>query len=185
MVQGPSAMGAREIIYTDRLVLRRPRGADAEAIFQRYAADPVVTRYLSWPMHRTLADTHAFLQWSDTEWEKWLAGPHLVLLRDDARLLGATGLSFRSATVAITGYVFARCAWGQGYATESTHAMVDLARELGIRRLEAVCHIDHRLSAHVLEKSGFLLEAIRCNDTEFPNLVPGQKSDVFVYVRTF
>jgi RimJ/RimL family protein N-acetyltransferase len=178
-------MGAHEIIHTDRLMLRRPAADDAEAIFERYAADPVVTRYLSWPMHRTLADTRVFLKWSDAEWERWPSGPLLVFARDGSRLLGGTGLSLRSATVAVTGYVFARRAWGQGYATESTQAMVNLARELGIKRLEAVCHIEHHPSAHVLEKCGFLLEAIRRDDTEFPNLALGQKSDVFAYVRTF
>jgi RimJ/RimL family protein N-acetyltransferase len=178
-------MGTQENFYTARLILRRPDAGDAEAIFERYAADPVVTRYLSWPMHRSLEDTRVFLKWSDAEWEKGPSGPLLVFSRDDGRLLGGTGLSFRSATEAVTGYVFARAAWGQGYATESTRAMVDLARELGIKRLEAICHVDHRPSAHVLEKSGFGLETIRRRDTEFPNLSPGGKCDVLVYVRTF
>jgi RimJ/RimL family protein N-acetyltransferase len=135
-------------------------------------------------MHRTPTDTHVFLKWSDSEWEKWPSGPLLAFSRDDGRLLGGTGLSFRSSGEAVTGYVFARSAWGLGYATESTQAMVELAHELGVKRLEAVCHIEHRSSAHVLEKCGFLLETIRNNDTEFPNLAPGGKFDVFVYVRT-
>ena len=178
-------MAAHETLNTARLTLRRPTAADADAIFERYAADPVVTRYLSWPMHRTLADTRVFLEWSDAEWEKGPSGPLLAFSRDDGRLLGGTGLAFPSRTEAVTGYVFARSAWGQGYATESTLAMVELARTLGIQRLEAICHVDHRASAHVLEKCGFLLEAIRRNDTQFPNLAPGRKFDVFAYARIF
>jgi ribosomal-protein-alanine N-acetyltransferase len=178
-------MGAHENLYTARLMLRRPGAGDAEAIFERYSADPVVTRYLSWPMHRTLEDTRVFLKWSDAEWEKWPSGPLLAFSRDDGRLVGGTGLSFRSASDALTGYVFARGAWGQGYATETTLAMVELARKLGIKRLEAVCHVEHRPSAHVLEKSGFRLETIRRSDTLFPNLAPGGKCDVMAYVRTF
>ncbi len=178
-------MGTHENLYTARLMLRRPEAGDAAAIFERYSSDPVVTRYLSWPMHRTLEDTRVFLKWSDAEWEKWPSGPLLVFSRDDGRLLGGTGLAFRSATEAVTGYVFARSAWGQGYATESTRAMVALAKELGIKRLEAICHVEHGPSAHVLEKCGLVLETIRRNDTEFPNLAPGMKCDVLVYVRTF
>ena len=120
-----------ESLQTARLLLRRPTLADAVAIFDRYASDPVVTRYLSWPTHRTLADTHAFLAWSDAEWGKGPAGSYLVFSREDNRLLGGTGLSFKSPTCAVTGYVLARDAWGRGYATESLQAMVDLARELG------------------------------------------------------
>src|SRR5580700_7133154 len=165
-----------EILQTARLLLRRPTLAEAGAIFERYAGDPVVTRYLSWPTHRSLADTHAFLAWSDAEWGRGPAGSYLVFSRKDNGLLGGTGLSFQSPTSAVTGYVLARDAWGRGYATESLQAMVDLARELGVKRLEAICHIDHRASARVLEKCGFQLEEILRKQTEFPNLSPRQKS---------
>jgi ribosomal-protein-alanine N-acetyltransferase len=172
-----------ERLQTARLLLRRPTLADAAAIFDRYAGDPMVTGYLSWPTHRTLADTHGFLAWSNAEWGKGPAGPYLVFSRKDDRLLGGTGLSFKSPTCAVTGYVFAQDAWGCGYATESLQAMVELARELGVQRLEAICHIDHRASARVLEKCGFQLEEILREHTEFPNLAPGQKFDVFSYVH--
>ena len=57
-------MNHREVIETARLRLRKPARPDAEAIFASYAGDPLVTKYLSWPTHRTLADTSAFLAWS-------------------------------------------------------------------------------------------------------------------------
>jgi RimJ/RimL family protein N-acetyltransferase len=37
-----------EWISAERLVLRRPEAADLPTLFERYAADPEVTRYLSW-----------------------------------------------------------------------------------------------------------------------------------------
>jgi RimJ/RimL family protein N-acetyltransferase len=40
-------------LETERLLLRKPTIRDAQAIFERYAGDPVVTRYMSWPTHRT------------------------------------------------------------------------------------------------------------------------------------
>lgn len=178
-------MTKRERIETARLLLRRPAFSDAEAIFSAYSSDPEVTRYLSWPTHRTVKDTRAFLEWSDGEWERWPAGPYLVLLRDDGRLLGSTGLAFRSPERAATGYAFARVEWGHGYATESLQAMVDLARDLGVREVESICHVDHRPSAHVMEKCGFQFLGIRREETEFPNLTPGRRSDVMSYVRTF
>ena len=178
-------MSQREVIETARLRLRRPLMSDAEAIFRAYASDPEVTRYLSWPTHRTLNDTRAFLAWSDGQWERNPAGPYLVLARTDGRLLGSTGLVFRSPEHADTGYAFARSAWGYGYATESLHAMVDLARDLGVRCLEAICHLDHRFSAHVMEKCGFVLQGVRAGHTEVPNLDPGIKSDVLAFARMF
>lgn len=174
-----------ERILTKRLLLRRPVSDDAGEIFRRYASDPVVTRYMSWPMHRTLKDTESFLAWSEAEWKSWPAGAYLVLTREDGRLVGSTGLEFHTPDETSTGYVFARNAWGLGYATESLRAMVELARSLEVRRLSAFCHIDHAASAHVLEKGGFRFTGIKRSAAEFPNLAPGQKCDVRTYEILF
>lgn len=171
-------------IETERLLLRKPTIHDAQAIFERYASDPVVTRYMSWTTHRSVADTCAYLAWSEADWEQWPAGSYLVLGHDGS-LLGGTGLTFRTPVFAVTGYVFAQDAWGRGYATESLQAMVAVARTTGVRRLEAVCHAEHRASAHVLEKCGLVCEGLLREHTEFPNLAPGVRQDVLCYARKF
>jgi ribosomal-protein-alanine N-acetyltransferase len=184
----PKSLKAPETIETARLLLRRPRRSDAQAVFHRYASDRDVTRYLSWPTHRSIADTLAFLAMSDDEWQRWPAGPYLVLTRDNGvagALVGSTGLFYKGPTRAITGYVFARDAWGVGYATEALQAMVDLAHQTGVARLEAICHAEHTPSAHVLEKCGFTREEVCREHFVFPNLKPQKKSDVFSYVRCF
>jgi ribosomal-protein-alanine N-acetyltransferase len=172
---------ASERIETARLALQRPQMGDLEAIFSRYASDPDVTLFMSWPRHRSLADTQAFLAFSDAEWNRWLAGPYLVRSRADGTLLGSTGLAFETPFRASTGYVFARDAWGKGYATEALQAMVEIARKAGVRRLYAICHTEHRASWRVLEKCGFLREGVLHRYTEFPNLKPGELFDVFSY----
>jgi RimJ/RimL family protein N-acetyltransferase len=161
-----------ERLETERLVLRRPRAGDAAAIFARYASDPEVTRYLSWRRHHSLEDTDIFIGFSDSEWQRWGCGPYLAFSRADGTLLGSTGLAFESTEVASTGYVFARDAWGCGYATESLRAMIDVARRAGVRRLYAICHIDHRASARVMEKGGMTREGVLRRHTVFPNIGP-------------
>lgn len=183
-----NAAKAAESIETERLLLRRPRPSDAQVIFHRYASDREVTRYLSWPTHRSVADTLAFLSMSDDEWQRWPAGPYLVFSRENgkpATLLGSTGLFYKGPARAVTGYVFAREAWGKGYATESLRAMVDVARQTGVERLEAICHAEHTPSARVLEKCGFTREEVHREHFVFPNLKPQKKCDVFSYVRCF
>jgi len=61
---------APERIETARLVLRRPVITDAELVYQRYASDPEVTRFLGWPRHQSLDDTRAFLELSEAEWDR-------------------------------------------------------------------------------------------------------------------
>lgn len=165
---------------TDRLVLRRPHPADAPAIFARYASDAEVTRFLSWPRHASLDATRAFIAFSDAEWARWPAGPYLIET-PDGTLLGGTGLAFETAERASTGYVLARDAWGQGYATEALGGIVSIARTLDVARLEAICYAEHRASARVLEKNGFACEGLLPRHTVFPNLDPRRPCDVLAY----
>jgi ribosomal-protein-alanine N-acetyltransferase len=174
---------APERIETARLLLRRPSLGDAESIFSRYASDPEVTRYLSWPTHRSIEDTRRFLELSESEWQKWHAGPYLIESRDDGRLVGSTGFGFETPLRAATGYVLARDAWGRGYATEALLAILALAPDVGIRRLHALCHPEHFASQRVLEKCGFDREGLLQCHSEFPNLRPGEPCDVLCYVR--
>lgn len=144
-----------------------------------------MTRFLSWPRHETLDQTRAFLEFSEAEWRHWPAGPYLVESRTAGTLLGSTGFAFETAQRAATGYVLARDAWGLGYATEALHAVVEAARALGLRRLQALCHPEHRASWRVLDKCGFTPEGTLRGYAEFPNLTPGEPSDVLCYARLF
>ena len=174
---------APELFETSRLLLRRPLPGDSQAIFHRYAGDALVTQYLSWPTHRTVAETYAFVEWSDAEWKRWPAGPYLIFNRekDCARVLGSTGLVFKEDNSAEVGYALARNAWGQGFATEALRAILVIAKRIGIVHLRAGCHAANLASAHVLEKCGFQCEGIALERALFPNLAGGVRADVLHY----
>jgi RimJ/RimL family protein N-acetyltransferase len=172
---------APETLTTERLLLRRPRPDDAEAIFARYASDPAVTRLVGWPTHTRVDDTRAFLQFDAGQWERSPAGTYLIEARDGGRLLGSTGFLFETPYRAMTGYVVAPDAWGQGVATEALSAIVGVAHPLGVRRLFALCHYEHRASARVLEKCRFSLEGVLRRYAVFPNFDPAEPQDVLCY----
>lgn len=174
-------MKAPSQVDTPRLILVQPRGTDAAEIFERYASDPEVTRFLGWARHRSIAETQAFLSFSESEWERWPAGPYLIRSRDDGRLLGGTGLGFETREQAVTGYVLAKSEWGKGYATEALAAVMEVARGIGVVRLYALCHPEHRASWRVLEKCGFVRHSAWSQQAEFPNLAPGRLQDVLRY----
>ena len=157
--------------------------SDERAIFERYASDPEVTRYMSFPTHRSLDDTHAFIEFCDATWARWpKAGPMLVFARDGVTLLGGAGIVNDTETVAQIGYILARDAWGRGYATEALLASVEAARAAGLRRLEAGVHVEHQASMRVLEKGGFVREGVRPGrPAAFPNLPPAATRDAVLY----
>ena len=53
-------------IETERLLLRKLRADDAEAMFRNWASDPEVTRFLTWPPHKSADFTRELL----SEWVK-------------------------------------------------------------------------------------------------------------------
>ena len=183
MIATPGSARAPERFETDRLVVRRPTADDCQAIFERYAGDPAVVRYVGWPRHGSASEARAFIALSDAAWHDWPAGPYLLVSRDDGTLLGGTGLDFETPRRASTGYVLARDAWGRGIATEALLAMVSLAGRLGVLRLHAYCHTGHAASCRVLEKAGFEREGVLRRYHEFPNLEGAPTCDVFCYAR--
>lgn len=174
-------MTAPTTIQTERLLLRKPEAEDAAAIFERYASDADVCRYLAWPRHRSIEDSHAFLEFSDSEWQSWPAGPYLIYSLAEGELLGSTGLEFKQPKCASTGYVLARDSWGKGLATEALLAIRNTAQDLSVERLFAHVHPQHHPSRRVLEKSGFEFEGTLQRSMEFPNLEAGVKHDVVCY----
>ena len=177
-------MRAPESFTTERLLLRRPTLADAPAIFARYAGDPEVTRWMGWPRHHAIAETEAFIRWSDQSWTAAPCGPYLIFARDGGELLGSTGLDIEAPWRASTGYVLACDAWGRGYATEATRAMAQLADALELARVQAYCHVDHHASSHVLAKAGFIREGVLRRYILFPNLIDAAgPSDVELWAR--
>ena len=57
------------MIETERLLLRRMRLGDAEAMFA-YASDPEVTRYVLWETHRSIQESENFLRFAGEGYER-------------------------------------------------------------------------------------------------------------------
>lgn len=169
-------------MHTERLTLVRPT-EDLLEDLHAIGSDPEVTRWVGWPRHRSHEDTRSFLAFADAEWSRAAAGPLAIIDRDAGACIGTTGLSFEGPKVASTGYVLRPETWGRGYATEALLGVVELAGRLGVVRLYALCHPEHRASARVLEKAGFEREGVLRRSTVFPNLDPENVQDACLYAR--
>lgn len=144
----------RDVIQTERLLLRPPVQADAEAIFRGYAQDTEVTRYLSWFPHAHLDETRLFLQHCVELWSEASRYPWVITLAGDGDVIGMIELRPDESTDSV-GFVLARDHWGQGYMTEALQAVLDLAvSDVGMASVGACCHVENRASARVMERAG-------------------------------
>lgn len=176
-------MNLPERVETERLLLRWPTDADAEEIFARYASDPVVTRYLLWPPHRTVEETREFLRKKDAEREKLGGKSWLLILRSSGVLLGSIGCRRVETHVLQFGYCLAHDSWGKGYATEATRAMVKVWLDIpSIWRVQAFCDPANVASARVLERAGLTYEGTLRKYVLSPNL-DNELRDAHLYAQ--
>jgi [ribosomal protein S5]-alanine N-acetyltransferase len=175
-------MNLPEEILTKRLRLRPPVESDAANVFERYAHDPRVCKYLSWTPHTCLEDTHEYLKRCVSKESPDSIAGYLIFAQDSGQLLGSVGGSVQAARMQF-GYCFAHDVWGHGYATEAVGAFVAaVMAEPTVWRIQAYCDVENRASAHVLEKIGLTFEGTLRRYMVLPNLgdVP---RDVHCYAK--
>ena len=169
-----------EVIATERLVLRRPRLSDADDIFDNYAADPEVTRYVTWPPYTVRSEVAPFLQSRLARWDSGEEFSWVITRPREGRVIGMIACRVCDHAVDI-GYVLSRHFWNRGYVTEAASAIVDWAINLeSVYRVWAVCDVENKASARVLEKIGMQREGILRRYIVHPNVSP-EPRDCFVY----
>ena len=138
---------------TPRLLLRPGWAEDAPALAAAIADEMIVRNLATAPWPYRLRDAEAFLaQPRDPAMPSFL-----IFERTDGapNLVGSCGLGRRPSGAVEMGYWIARPFWGRGYATESSQALIDIARTLGFGQLEGSHFVDNPASGRVLEKVGF------------------------------
>jgi RimJ/RimL family protein N-acetyltransferase len=137
-----------ERIVTARLVLRRAREEDLEAM-HAVLSHPVATRYWSTPPHRELGETR--------EWLANMIEPHPLredfVVEYEGRVIGKAGC-YRLPDI---GYILHPDCWGRGLASEALSAVIPLVFER--HPIPAItADIDPRNSASIrlLTKHGFV-----------------------------
>jgi len=171
-----------ESINTDRLILRPPVETDARAIFDGYAQDPDVVRYLTWRPHTSVSQTLEFLSVCRAGWDTASDFTWALTLKGDDRLIGMIGLRPRGFKPDI-GYALAKAYWGRGLMAEAGRAILRLAfSDPNVYRVWAVCDVDNRASSRVLEKLGMTREGVLHRWTIHPN-VSDEPRDSYCYAR--
>jgi [ribosomal protein S5]-alanine N-acetyltransferase len=159
-----------QVLRTERLVLRPTSESDAQAIYDGYAQDSEVTRFLMWRPHQDLGETREYLRHCEEGWNTGTELTWMLTRASDARVLGAIGLRPEGHKASL-GYVLARSAWGQGLMSEAGRAVLRAAAENPeLHRIWAVCDAANLASARVLEKIGMVREGILRRWIVHPNV---------------
>lgn len=166
-------------LYTARLRLRPFADDDADRLFAMHSSTTVM-RYWDSPVWRERARAERFIAKCRTLADEG-SGVRVALERvSDGAFVGWCALvgwnpDYRSASL---GYCLDEVMWGQGYATEAAHAVLQWAFDtLDLNRVQAEADTRNVGSARVLEKNGFVREGTLREDC----IVDGDVSDSWVF----
>lgn len=168
-----------QTIRTERLILRKFTVDDAPAMFEGWASDERVTRYLTWDPHGSPEETRQLLA-------LWCAGYqspaayHWAMEYKGALIgdISVVQLDERSEHASL-GYCIGHAYWGRGLMTEAAKAVIDyLFGEVGVNRVEISHAVKNPASGRVAQKCGLIFEGTK---REFFKNSAGEFLDISFY----
>ncbi len=152
-------------LETERLILRPTSLSDAGQMYDNWASDPEVTKYLSWKPHTDIEETRDILAKWDRENERLDYYHWGIVLKKTGQIIGAGGVvggiheKHKSADI---GYCIGREYWAKGYMSEAVAAMIThLLGTVGLNRIAASHDPDNVASGRVMQKCGMTYEGTR------------------------
>jgi len=142
----------RARLVTERLILRAPRDQDAEPIANLADNRHVAEMLARMPHPYGVGHARAFVQ---MERQRRAGAGYAITLIGTGTLVGCAGVNLTERGLEL-GYWIGEPYWGRGFATETAHALVDIAfRETASAVLQASCRVINPASRRVIHKCGF------------------------------
>ncbi len=149
-------------LETERLILRRFVKEDSEAVYNNWATDPEVTKYLTWQVHPNEKVTKQAIkswmkQYSDDKYYHWA----IVLKENGDEPIGGIDVVLINEQVSMVhiGYCIGRKWWHQGITSEALKAIMDyLFDVVDVNRIESRHDTRNPNSGKVMQKCGMKYE---------------------------
>ena len=155
-------------LETNRLILRQFVIGDAEAMYNHWASDADVTKYLMWPTHETIGTSNRVLaewtiQYGQDDYYQWA----IVLKENGDKPIGSIAVIHKDDSVEMVhiGYCIGKRWWKQGITSEALSALVKFFFEkVGVNRIESRHDPENPNSGKVMKKCGLKYEGTHRED---------------------
>ncbi|MGN0374814.1 MAG: GNAT family N-acetyltransferase [Butyrivibrio sp.] len=148
-------------IETERLVLRRFVIEDAKSMYENWASEDEVTKFLTWPTHSSVEDTKFVLNSWIKDYEKPDFYNWAIEIKESKEVIGNISVVQIKENIeeAVIGYCMGTKWWGQGIMPEAGRAVIKyLFEEVGFHRIAADHAQKNTKSGRVMQKIGMTYE---------------------------
>lgn len=149
-------------LETERLILRKFKLSDAEALYNNWANDDEVTKFLMWPTHASVKVSETVVKdwvskYSDNKFYQWA----IVLKKDTDEPIGSISVVHMDEDINMVhiGYCIGRKWWHHGITSEAFSRIISfLIEEVGAKRIESRHDPRNPNSGKVMLKCGLKYE---------------------------
>ena len=149
-------------LETDRLLLRKFKKKDAQAMYTNWASDPEVTKYLMWQAHDSVKVSEDVLEEWISCYEKLDYYQWAIVLKDNgSNPIGTIGVVKQDDGIQMAhiGYCIGKDYWKKGITTEAMKKIMDyLFDQIGYNRIESRFDPNNKGSGEVMKKCGMQYE---------------------------
>lgn len=148
-------------LETERLILRFITADDVQAIYENWARDPEVTKYLTWQAHEDISVTKAVVENWLSEYKNDNCYRYGIERKEDGELMGMIDVVGYHHGNPVIGYCSGRKYWNNGYMTEALKAVIEELFSDGYKTIVIEAVAENTGSNRVIQKAGFELVASR------------------------
>ena len=142
-------------IETSRLLLRHFTVEDTDEMFNNWASDPEVTKYMTWNPHTSVEETKRILEtWVDN-YKNPNTFRFAITLKQTNELIGSIDVVDYVDGYPEIGYCLSRKHWNKGYMTEALKSFVIYLSDKGYKEIVIEADVRNIGSNRVIEKCGF------------------------------
>lgn len=148
-------------LETNRLILRRFKTTDTKAMFENWASDVEVTKYLMWPPHKSIEVSKAYISSLIKGYDKNETYEWGIELKEFGQVIGSIGVARYNADIKSVhiGYCIGRKWWNKGITSEAFAAVIKfLMEDVGVNRIESRHDPKNENSGKVMNKCGLKYE---------------------------
>lgn len=150
-------------LETERLILRKFKDEDASDLFNNWANDSNVTKFLTWPTHENLDISKYIIglwldEYSNDNVYNWC-----IELKEDGQAIGSISVVSIDENVEAVeiGYCIGKEYWNKGIVTEAFLSIIKfLFEEVDVKRIVAKHDTNNPASGAVMKKCGLKFEGV-------------------------
>lgn len=148
-------------LETDRLILRQFKIEDAENVFNNWASDDEVTKYLTWPTHSSVEMSRGYMEFCINGYNEKNVYQWGMEMKNSHELIGNISVVkiIDEIDSVELGWVIGRKWWENGYTAEAAERLLEFFfTEVSVNRICAGHDIDNPNSGRVMQKIGMKYE---------------------------